>query len=55
MALQSQVVEVQDELVRLHDHHKKFKTLHDGMFHTLVDQFIGDRRKNNTADDQNQP
>ncbi|CAO3593822.1 unnamed protein product [Absidia cylindrospora] len=50
IALQSQVVQVQDELVRLHEHHKKVKTLHDGMYNTLVDQFMADRRKSHSLD-----
>ncbi|KAI8329815.1 WD40-repeat-containing domain protein [Chlamydoabsidia padenii] len=53
MVLHSKVGELQDELVRFQNHHKKIKTLHDGMFHTLVDQFMDDRRRKNNAVDQN--
>ncbi|KAI8084436.1 WD40-repeat-containing domain protein [Halteromyces radiatus] len=53
MALQAQLVEVQDELARLHGHHGKMKSLHDSMYHTLVDQFMADQRKN-TVDQEDE-
>ncbi|CAO3635747.1 unnamed protein product [Cunninghamella echinulata] len=43
--LQSQVVNLQNELSNLYEHHGKVKSIHNEAYHTLVDQFISDRKK----------
>ncbi|KAF7732901.1 Pre-rRNA-processing protein ipi3 [Apophysomyces ossiformis] len=44
-SLQSQITALQSELVRLHEHHSKVKSLHDEMYNTMVDEFMTKRRK----------
>jgi pre-rRNA-processing protein IPI3 len=46
-SLRTQVNKLQSELVRVHDHYSKVKSLHNEMYTNLVDQFMADRRKNN--------
>ncbi|KAJ2961028.1 hypothetical protein NQZ79_g3661 [Umbelopsis isabellina] len=46
-SLRTQVNKLQSELVRVHDHYNKVKSLHNEMYTNLVDQFMADRRKNN--------
>lgn len=43
--LQAQVASLQNELSELYEHHEKVKSLHTEAYHTLVDQFILDRKK----------
>ncbi|KAG0192889.1 Pre-rRNA-processing protein ipi3 [Apophysomyces sp. BC1034] len=46
-SLQSQVTALHAELVRLHEHHSKVKSLHDDMYNTMVDEVMTKRRKRN--------
>lgn len=45
-SLRTQVSKLQAELVRVHEHYNKVKSLHNEMYTNLVDQFMADRRKN---------
>lgn len=44
-ALQAQISALESDLLRLHEHHNKIKTLHDDMYNTMVDRFMAKRRK----------
>jgi pre-rRNA-processing protein IPI3 len=45
-SLRTQVNKLQAELVRVHEHHNKVKSLHNEVYTNLVDHFMADRRKN---------
>ncbi|KAI8364741.1 quinon protein alcohol dehydrogenase-like superfamily [Radiomyces spectabilis] len=44
-ALRSQITGLQAELVRLHEHHNKYKALHNETYNLMVDAFMKDRRQ----------
>ncbi|CAO3694533.1 unnamed protein product [Umbelopsis ramanniana] len=44
-SLRTQINKLQAELVRVHEHHAKVKTLHNEMYINLVDQFMVQRRQ----------
>jgi pre-rRNA-processing protein IPI3 len=48
-SLRTQVNKLQAELVRVHEHYNKVKSLHNEMYTNLVDQFMAERRKNEGA------
>ncbi|KAI8049125.1 WD40-repeat-containing domain protein [Gilbertella persicaria] len=49
--LQNQVNALQAELVRLSEHHKKSKSLHNEMYNLLVDKFMESRRNKRRLED----
>jgi hypothetical protein len=44
-SLRTQINKLQAELVRVHEHYAKVKTLHNEMYINLVDQFMVQRRQ----------
>jgi len=44
-SLQSQVNELQSELMRIHSHYQRVKGLHNDMYQGLVEEFMQNRKE----------